>query len=150
MIISPVSGASSRARMRINVVLPEPLTPMRPTRSLQSMPNVTSENSGLLRKSLLRLSAVKTGIWKECVGCKPRESIHCSAYFSYQGIDRKAKKIFIRIWGMSDCFSPVSCYPVQQRMLRLSKRVEYGLVALQHLAKREGVSTVREISDESN
>src|SRR2546421_10984580 len=35
-------------------------------------------------------------------------------------------------------------------MLRLSKRVEYGLVALQHLAKREGVSTVREISDESN
>jgi Rrf2 family protein len=39
-------------------------------------------------------------------------------------------------------------------MLRLSKRVEYGLVALQHLAKRgaegAGVSTVREIADENN
>jgi Rrf2 family protein len=35
-------------------------------------------------------------------------------------------------------------------MLRLSKRVEYGLVALQHLAKRGGVSKVREISDENN
>ncbi len=34
-------------------------------------------------------------------------------------------------------------------MLRLSKKVEYGLVALQHLAKRGGVSTVREISDEN-
>jgi len=33
-------------------------------------------------------------------------------------------------------------------MLRLSKRVEYGLMALQHLAKRGGVSTVREISEE--
>ena len=38
-------------------------------------------------------------------------------------------------------------------MLRLSKKVEYGLVALQHLARRgaEGghpVSTVREIADE--
>lgn len=33
-------------------------------------------------------------------------------------------------------------------MLRLSKRVEYGLVALQHLAKAPTVSTVREISDE--
>jgi Rrf2 family protein len=33
-------------------------------------------------------------------------------------------------------------------MLRLSKRVEYGLMALQHLAKRGGVSTVREISDQ--
>jgi Rrf2 family protein len=31
-------------------------------------------------------------------------------------------------------------------MLRLSKRVEYGLVALQHLARRGGVSTVREIA----
>ncbi len=40
-------------------------------------------------------------------------------------------------------------------MLRLSKRVEYGLVALQHLAKlggdeRPSVATVREISDENN
>ncbi len=35
-------------------------------------------------------------------------------------------------------------------MLRLSKRVEYGLVALQHLAKRGDVATVREISDENN
>jgi Rrf2 family protein len=33
-------------------------------------------------------------------------------------------------------------------MLRLSKRVEYGLVALQHLAKASAVSTVREMSDE--
>ncbi|MDP4200920.1 MAG: Rrf2 family transcriptional regulator [Bacteroidota bacterium] len=32
-------------------------------------------------------------------------------------------------------------------MLRLSKRVEYGLVALQHLARRGGVSTVREMAD---
>src|SRR3954466_2819928 len=47
-----------------------------------------------------------------------------------------------------DCFSPVSCLLVQQRMLRLSKRVEYGLVALQHLARRGTVATVREISDE--
>lgn len=40
-------------------------------------------------------------------------------------------------------------------MLRLSKRVEYGLVALQHLARNggmsdHGVATVREISDENN
>lgn len=34
-------------------------------------------------------------------------------------------------------------------MLRLSKRVEYGLVALQHLARRGGVSTVREMSDDN-
>jgi Rrf2 family iron-sulfur cluster assembly transcriptional regulator len=34
-----------------------------------------------------------------------------------------------------------------RNMLRLSKRVEYGLVALQHLAKRSAVSTVREIAD---
>jgi len=39
-------------------------------------------------------------------------------------------------------------------MLRLSKKVEYGLVALQHLAKRgtvtgHAVSTVREIADEN-
>lgn len=34
-------------------------------------------------------------------------------------------------------------------MLRLSKRVEYGLVALQHLARRGSVSTVREIADEN-
>ena len=39
-------------------------------------------------------------------------------------------------------------------MLRLSKKVEYGLVALQHLAKRGSaigrpVSTVREIADEN-
>ena len=34
-------------------------------------------------------------------------------------------------------------------MLRLSKRVEYGLVALQHLARSSSVSTVREIADES-
>jgi Rrf2 family protein len=33
-------------------------------------------------------------------------------------------------------------------MLRLSKRVEYGLMALQHLAKRGTVSTAREIADE--
>ena len=35
-------------------------------------------------------------------------------------------------------------------MLRLSKRVEYGLVALQHLARNGEVATVREISDENN
>ncbi len=35
-------------------------------------------------------------------------------------------------------------------MLRLSKRVEYGLVALQHLAKTGDVATVREISDENS
>ena len=39
-------------------------------------------------------------------------------------------------------------------MLRLSKKVEYGLIALQHLAKRgsmtgHAVSTVREIADEN-
>jgi|ERR1017187_3851257 Rrf2 family protein len=34
-----------------------------------------------------------------------------------------------------------------RNMLRLSKRVEYGLVALQHLARRSTVSTVREIAD---
>ena len=34
-------------------------------------------------------------------------------------------------------------------MLRLSKKVEYGLVALQHLAKRGTVSTVREIAGEN-
>jgi Rrf2 family protein len=34
-------------------------------------------------------------------------------------------------------------------MLRLSKRVEYGLVALQFLAKRNAVATVREIADDS-
>src|SRR5437763_1208466 len=34
-------------------------------------------------------------------------------------------------------------------MLRLSKKVEYGLVALQHMARRGSVSTVREISDEN-
>ncbi|HEY3876198.1 MAG TPA: Rrf2 family transcriptional regulator [Candidatus Kapabacteria bacterium] len=34
-------------------------------------------------------------------------------------------------------------------MLRLSKRVEYGLIALQYLAKRDVVVTVREIADES-
>jgi Rrf2 family protein len=33
-------------------------------------------------------------------------------------------------------------------MLRLSKKVEYGLMALQFLAKKGSVSTVREISDE--
>jgi Rrf2 family protein len=32
-------------------------------------------------------------------------------------------------------------------MLRLSKRVEYGLMALQHLAKSGNVSTSREIAD---
>ena len=32
-------------------------------------------------------------------------------------------------------------------MLRLSKRVEYGLMALQHLARSREASTVREISD---
>ncbi|MDP4220615.1 MAG: Rrf2 family transcriptional regulator [Bacteroidota bacterium] len=32
-------------------------------------------------------------------------------------------------------------------MLRLSKRVEYGLMALQYLAKSGGVATAREISD---
>jgi Rrf2 family protein len=35
-------------------------------------------------------------------------------------------------------------------MLRLSKKVEYGLIALQHLAKRGTVSTVREIADEND
>jgi Rrf2 family protein len=34
-------------------------------------------------------------------------------------------------------------------MLRLSKRVEYGLVALQQLAKRGTVLTAREIADEN-
>jgi Rrf2 family protein len=34
-------------------------------------------------------------------------------------------------------------------MLRLSKRVEYGLIALQHLAKRGTAATVREIADEN-
>src|SRR4051812_12602027 len=33
-------------------------------------------------------------------------------------------------------------------MLRLSKKVEYGLMALQHLARRGTVSTAREIADE--
>lgn len=34
-------------------------------------------------------------------------------------------------------------------MLRLSKKVEYGLMALQHLARTSGaVSTVREVADE--
>src|SRR5437870_2666805 len=56
---------------------------------------------------------------------------------------------------ISDCFSPTYCYPVQQAMLRLSKKVEYGLIALQHLAKRGSVnghpvSTVREIADEND
>jgi Rrf2 family protein len=32
-------------------------------------------------------------------------------------------------------------------MFRLSKRVEYGLMALQHLARRSGVATAREIAD---
>src|SRR5947209_69048 len=32
-------------------------------------------------------------------------------------------------------------------MFRLSKRVEYGLMALQHLAKGRNVATAREISD---
>ena len=35
-------------------------------------------------------------------------------------------------------------------MLRLSKRVEYGLMALQYLAKTGEVATTREISDASN
>ena len=35
-------------------------------------------------------------------------------------------------------------------MLRLSKRVEYGLVALQQLARRGTVLTTREIADENN
>ena len=35
-------------------------------------------------------------------------------------------------------------------MFRLSKRVEYGLMALQHLARRSGVATAREIADASN
>lgn len=35
----------------------------------------------------------------------------------------------------------------QGNMLRLSKRVEYGLMALQHLAKSGNVSTSREIAD---
>lgn len=35
-------------------------------------------------------------------------------------------------------------------MLRLSKKVEYGLIALQHLARRGSVATVREISEEYN
>ena len=34
-------------------------------------------------------------------------------------------------------------------MLRLSKRVEYGLIALQQLAKRGTVLTAREIADEN-
>ncbi|HZK76986.1 MAG TPA: Rrf2 family transcriptional regulator [Candidatus Kapabacteria bacterium] len=34
-------------------------------------------------------------------------------------------------------------------MLRLSKRVEYGLIALQQLARRGTVLTAREIADES-
>ena len=35
-------------------------------------------------------------------------------------------------------------------MLRLSKRVEYGLMALQYLAKSGSVATTREISDAGN
>ncbi len=35
-------------------------------------------------------------------------------------------------------------------MLRISKRVEYGLMALQYLAKSGQVATTREISDSSN
>ena len=35
-------------------------------------------------------------------------------------------------------------------MLRISKRVEYGLMALQYLAKSGQVATAREISDSSN
>lgn len=33
-------------------------------------------------------------------------------------------------------------------MLRLSKKVEYGLIALQHLARSGSVATAREIADE--
>lgn len=35
-------------------------------------------------------------------------------------------------------------------MLRLSKRVEYGLMALRYLAQRGSVATVREIADDLN
>lgn len=39
--------------------------------------------------------------------------------------------------------------PFEQAMLRISKRVEYGLVALQHLAKCGNMATVREIADQN-
>ncbi len=79
-------------------------------------------------------------------------------------LPRLGIRIFLKI--ISDSLSPTSCFPrtivqkgtcagyfVQTTMLRLSKKVEYGLVALQHLARssssmRGTVSTVREISDE--
>lgn len=37
---------------------------------------------------------------------------------------------------------------IGKALLRLSKRVEYGLMALQYLAKRGSVATAREIADE--